>query len=296
MEQSTTDRGPVILASFHTIAGQVQPEVREGNQVSPHDIAARIEAAAEAGYRGIGFADPDLAHYAQLHGIPQIRSWVEEAGIEVVELEMLHDWYAEGEAKAASDALAAQLIEWAGELGARHIKIGTGFSGLSAERSRLVAGLAELADKAADSGARLALEPMPPAGISDPLDGLALIEEAGVSNAGLFIDVWHMVRADIDFESLRKIPGERLVAVELMDAAAEPVEGDLFLDGCDFRTPAGTGEFDLDRFLAAVLSTGFYGPFGDENLSIENRERPLAEAARVNFDATHAAVRRALRS
>jgi sugar phosphate isomerase/epimerase len=285
-------RPPVILASFYTLAGDVTPEFRPGTQVSPHDIAHRIEVAAAAGYTGIGFADLDFGYWSTFHGLARVRRWIEESGL-VVELEMLEDWWTEGEARAASDARRRQLIEWVGELGARHIKVGTGFGG-PIEQSALVEGFAGLCADVAPTGASVALEPMPVAPLRTPQEALTLIEESGARNAGVFIDVWHVVRAGVDFESLRSIPGERITAVELIDGAAEPVTGDLYVDGVDHRRPSGTGDFDVDAFLDALLATGFAGTFGDENLSSANRARPLAEAARVNFDADRDVVERAL--
>src|SRR5919198_4996002 len=232
---------PVIVASFYTLAGDVTPAIRGGMELSSRDIADRIEAASAAGYRGIGFADRDLGYWWNIHGPARIRRWLDESDLDVVELEMLHDWYADGDARSASDARLKQLIEWAGELGARHIKVGTGFSGPDIERSKLVAGLAELCEKVAPRGAAIALEPMPIAALRTPQEGLQLIEEAAAPNAGLFIDVWHVVRAGVDYESLREIPGERITAVELIDGATNPVQGDLFVDGIDYRRPVGTG-------------------------------------------------------
>jgi len=290
----TPDSAPVILASFYTLAGDVRPAIRGGMELSSRDVADRIEAASAAGYKGIGFADRDLGYWWNIHGPARIRRWLDESDLAVVELEMLHDWYAGGESRSASDARLRQLIEWAGELGARHIKVGTGFSGPNIDRSKLVAGLADLCEKVAPTGAGIALEPMPVAALRTPQEGLELIEEAAAPNAGLLIDVWHVVRAGVDYESLRGIPGERITAVELIDGATDPVQGDIFVDGIDYRRPVGTGEFAVDRFLDALLATGFSGTFGDENLSLENRARSLPEAARVNFDATVRAVESAL--
>lgn len=293
VDRTATSRDPVILASYYTLAGDVTPAFRSGVEVSPHSVADRIEAASAAGYKGIGFADLDLGYWWKVHGPARIRRWLDESSLEVVELEMLEDWYADGEARAASDARRGQLLEWAGELGARHIKVGTGFGG-PIERSKLVDGLAELCEQVAETGASVALEPMPVAPLRTPHEALEVIDATGAPNAGLCIDVWHVVRAGVGFEALRDIPGERIVAVELIDGAATPVQDDLYVDGVDHRRPAGTGDFGVDRFLDALLATGFSGPFGDENLSIANRARPPAEAARVNFQANEKIIERAL--
>jgi len=284
---------PVILASYLTLAGDVIPEVRPGNQISPFDIATRIEAAQAAGYRGMGFGLPDLDHWGTRHGAGTIRRWIDGAGIDVVELEMLHDWYHGGARKASSDAMADRLMEWASALGARHLKVGTGFTGEPVGRSRLADSLAELGTKAADLELMIALEPMPMAIVRTPDEGLAIIEDAGVANVGLLIDSWHVYRAGVDYESLRRIPAHRIASLEVIDGGAQPFEGDLVLDSINHRRLAGHGEFDIDHFLSAVLSTGYRGPIGDENISIENRARTLQAAAHDNHDAVLRAVQRA---
>jgi len=283
----------IFLANHHTLAGEVVPEVREGSQISPHDIATRIQAAGAAGYRGIGLANHDLAYWAGRYGCARIRGWLTDAGIEVVELEMLHDWYAEGAARAASNELAAQMLEWAGELRATHLKVGTGFQGHTTDRPHLVAGLNELCAKAAEVEVAVGLEPMLVAMARTPQEGLDLIEEADVPNAGLVIDTWHLVRAGVDYEAIRHIPAHRITCVELVDGLAEPAEGDIYIDAIEYRRPAGSGEFHLDRFLDALLETGFEGPYGDENLSTVNRARTVQQAAEVNFTAASEAVARA---
>jgi sugar phosphate isomerase/epimerase len=229
-----------------------------------------------------------------IHGPARLRRWLDEAGIEVVELEMLDDWYTDGESRIAADARAQLVLGWAEELGARHVKVGTGYSCLEVPLVQLADGLTELCTRAADAGTRIALEPMPVGAVRTPAEGLALIEEVGAPNAGLCIDVWHVVRTGVDYESLREIPGERIATIELIDGFADPVEGNLLLDGTSYRRLAGTGEFEVDRFLSAILATGYDGPFGDENISIENRARSLTEAARVNFEATMGSVKNIL--
>jgi hypothetical protein len=51
---------PDIIASYFTLAGDTQLAFRGGDEVSPFDLLDRIEAAARAGYTGMGFLDTDL--------------------------------------------------------------------------------------------------------------------------------------------------------------------------------------------------------------------------------------------
>ncbi len=185
----------------------------------------------------------------------------------------------------------ADLLRWSEALGALHIKTGTGLSGAPAPHERLVEELSILAGQAADAGTRIALEPMPPATIKTSADALAVISNAGAPNVGLLLNSWHVARAGVAFASLADLPGDRIFAVELRDAATDPVDGDLIVDGLDFFQAPGDGDLDIAGYIRAIRSTGDDGPWGVEIFSIANRARSLDDAARIDFEATAAAVR-----
>src|SRR5687767_5606726 len=117
-----------ILASFYTIAGDCALELLGGTEVSPFDLRERIEAAGEAGYRGIGLADKDLRYWGRNYTPREVKAILADNNIHHVELEMLFGWYAQGEQRRKSDATRAELLRWAQTLGARHIKVGTEFT------------------------------------------------------------------------------------------------------------------------------------------------------------------------
>jgi sugar phosphate isomerase/epimerase len=203
----------------------------------------------------------------------------------VVEIENLSGWHLDGEQRAASDALQAELLEWAADLGARHVKVCADLSGAETEHDKLVEDFGLLCEAADGVGTTIALETMPLGAIKTPKDGIAIIEESGVRNAGVLLDVWHVARGGTDFHELRSLPGGRIASVELNDAAKVPVDGDPIKDGSDYRRVAGTGELGVEAFVEAVLATGYSGPFGDENLSIDFRARSLEDAARTSYQA-----------
>ena len=128
---------PDLLASYFTIAGDHPPSQATG--VSPHPLKDRIEAAARAGYRGFGFYASDLAAALERLTWADIRVLLADNGIRHVEVECLRNWFADGEARAASDAERALLLDAAGELGAFQMKIGGGLPG-----RRLIPAIARL--------------------------------------------------------------------------------------------------------------------------------------------------------
>jgi sugar phosphate isomerase/epimerase len=274
-----------IIASFFTLAGDTRLIVLGGTEISPHDLRRRIEVAGATGYTGFGFAERDLRHWSERYPLTEIRKILDNNGIRVVEIENLSGWHLDGEQRVASDALQAELLEWAAELGARHVKVCADLSGAQTERDKLVEDFGLLCEAADGVGTTIALETMPFGAIKTPMDGIAIIEESGARNAGVLLDVWHVARGGSDFHELRSLPGGRIASVELNDAAKDPVDGDLIKDGSDYRRVAGTGELGVEAFVDAVLATGYSGPFGDENLSIDFRERSLEDAARTSYQA-----------
>lgn len=271
---------PDLLASYFTIAGDHPPSLATG--VSPHPLRARIEAAGRAGYRGFGFYASDLAASRERLGWRDIRALLADNGIRHVEVECLRDWFADGAARAASDAERRLLLEAAGELGAFQIKIGGGLPG------RWTAGdmtepFGVLCDDAARVGARVSLEMVPFSAVKDLAAALAVVEGADRPNGGLILDFWHLDRAGVSPADIAALPPERLFGVELCDAPAH-VEGTMLEDTWKRRRFCGEGAVDIAGYLAAVGRLGFAGPFGCEVISDAVRAMPLEEAARRSHD------------
>jgi sugar phosphate isomerase/epimerase len=107
----------MLICSSHTISG-VMPGARPASR---HSFAARVEACAKAGYRGMCLHYRDHAEQlSQGRSDAALRACLEEAGIARVELEFLSDWFLQGDALA--DENAAQGF------GARSLNLGGGFS------------------------------------------------------------------------------------------------------------------------------------------------------------------------
>lgn len=282
-----------VLASFNTIAGDCVLELLGGTEISPFDLRDRIEAASKAGYKGIGFGDKDLKHWARVYSPKDVKSILADNGIEYVELEMLFGWYADGAERTKSDGVRAELLRWAESLGAKHIKVGTDFSDKAWDIDLLAGEFAGLCAQAGDVGTRIALEPMPVTTLKTPIQTLDMIDRSGAKNGGVLLDILHMVRGRVSFESLAWLPGDRVFAVELGDGLAAPVQNDIVVDGADYRRRPGDGEFDVAGFISAVRASGFNRPFGVEILSIENRNLSLHDEAILNFQAASAALERA---
>jgi sugar phosphate isomerase/epimerase len=127
---------------------------------------------------------------------------------------------------------------------------------------------AALCDRAAASGLRVHLEFSPFSGIPDVATALDVVRLAGRPNGGIVFDTWHYLRGRRDDELLARAPGELIFAVQVNDAAAEPV-GPLVEDTWKRRRLPGEGDFDLATVLGILEDKQRIGPFGIEVLSEE---------------------------
>lgn len=272
-----------LIAACWTTAGACDPMGSDDR--SPLPIEDRVRAAARAGFRGFGIRHGDLLRVEETLGFSGFRSLLDDNGMRHLELEFLEGWYATGEERAASDAQRADLLRAAETLGARHIKIGGHFAGGPLDVDHVAEELHRLGVDAGNAGTKVGIEPMPFADVKTPELGLEIVRKADHPAAGLFVDIWHVARAAVGFESLSSLPAEHLFGIELDDAGAE-VHGTLIEDTFNGREFPGEGVLDVQAFINAIKRTGYQGPYGVEMLSTQFRQLPLEEAVRRAYDTT----------
>jgi sugar phosphate isomerase/epimerase len=272
-----------LIAGYWTFAGDTNPFAK--SEISPFPLRDRIEAAANAGYRGIGLLHVDLMATTAKHDLHEIKSILEHNGMRHVELEFLVDWFADGARRQASDAVRRDLLEAAATLDARHIKVAPEIDGAVYALSRVVDEFALLCREAAEYGAAIALEMMPFSQINNFSRALSLVESAGASNGGLLLDLCHVARGGMAYTEVATVPAKRIVSVELDDADAEP-HGSLWEDTLYYRRLCGEGALRPREFIGALRGAGYRGVYSVEIISREHRKRGLEEAARRSFETT----------
>ena len=280
-----------VVASYFTIAGDVMPFAGDGP--SPFDLRDRVDAAVRAGFYGIGLETNDLRHRVEQFGYDGIRRILRDAGVQYFELEVLTDWFADGDARSRSDRDRATLLNAAAEIETAQIKV-IGAVGADPPLSRMIDEFGLLCREGAAAGTNVNLEIYPDSNIRDLASARSLIEGTGAANGGLLIDIWHTQRGGIPYEDLIGLPAGMIRAVELDDGAAEQV-GSVFEDTVHRRLLPGEGAFDVPRFLGCIWDNGFAGPIGVEVLSDAQRGKSLEAAAASAFDATVAQLERAAR-
>lgn len=282
---------PDLIASCWTAGGDA--DAVGGETPSPVDLRARIEAAAQAGWRGFGLMYPDLMHARDTIGYVTLRRMLDDNGIIHVELEYLEDWWETGDRRAESDRRRADLFAAARPLGARHLKVGAGVTDAPVDFQCLLDGWAALCEDAAEHGVRLAIEAAPYSHLPTVQSMVRLVSEAGHPSGGLLLDVWHVYRSGTDYGDMAEmVPPDSLFAVELSDAAAE-VRGTLRSDTVHNRLLCGEGDADLVGFIRAIDRIGFDGPWGVEIISDAHRARPVPEGLQLAYATTEDCFRRA---
>lgn len=98
--------------------------------------------------------------------------------------------------------------------------------------------------------------------INDHRDVWEIVRRVDKSNMGIILDSFHTLARNIDPNSIRSIPADKIFFVQLADAPK--IDMDLLYWSRHFRNMPGQGDLDVSGFLSAVLATGY-----DDVLSLE---------------------------
>lgn len=246
-------------------------------------LAERLAAARETGYSALSLSPHDY-RVARAGGLSDgdIRAMVADAGLRVACFDPFTRWLPAWEPPADYSAAAlavvgaeeADFLRAAEAVGAATMTVFEPF-GVRWPDDVLAGSLAAVSRRAADAGLRVNLEFIPFLGIPDLAAAWRLVQLAQVPTIGLVLDTWHYFRGTPDDALLAAVPGERIGAVQVSDAAAEP-NGGLETDCLHHRLPSGDGAFPLDRVLRVLQATGGLHDVGPEVFSDAFDGRPAA--------------------
>src|SRR4051794_3761711 len=250
----------------------------------------RVRAAAEAGFAAMGLY---IAEYQRLRaervGDADLRAVLEAHGMRVVEIEALRGWSATGPEREAYLATERAVFGMSDALGPGHpVQVIGPYTGTLDDAAEAFAGVC---DRAAEHGLCAAIEFLPEmTNIPDADTAMEIVSRAGRANGGICLDVWHHVRGAADEAMLRRIPPERIFAVQFDDGPRRRVSADYYTDCTRYRELPGEGEFDLAGFLRLLHERGVRLPLSVEVLSTALLELPAGELARRLHDGTRAVV------
>jgi sugar phosphate isomerase/epimerase len=274
-----------LLACYWTLAGDCYP--MGSSEAATFPLRDRVEAAAAAGYTGLGLVHQDLVVNAKTLGYPAMRRLFDDHGIAHLEVEIVADWFETGQKKAASDRVRKDLLEAAHELSARDIKCIGEIGAEACDVGKFGDAFASLCADARAVGAQISIEILPMSNLRTLETAKAVVERAGEPNGGLCLDIWHFVRGGIAFDEIATLPPSMIKFVEINDAAAAQ-QGSLWDDTLFHRLFPGEGSFDCPGFIDAIERAGFRGFYGVEILSQTYRKLPLREQAEQSFAAAMA--------
>jgi sugar phosphate isomerase/epimerase len=258
-------------------------------EISRFGFSERVEAAARAGFKGIGIWHTDLEHIQQSMPLRDMRKLLDDNGMCCIELEFLTDWFLDGGRKRESDSRKRRLLTASEALRASHVKIGDFYNSVC-PLHRLVEAFAGLCKEAREYGATIGYEIMPGAVIGNLEDALTVVRDSGARNGGIVLDISDVAFLGITCEQIRQIPLPLLVSVELNDGTrpGSPME-----DPSRVRRFCGEGEFDIKGFIRCLREMGYDGPWAVEVFSKELAILPLRELNERAFQTTIAQFDRA---
>jgi sugar phosphate isomerase/epimerase len=129
----------------------------------------------------------------------------------------------------------------------------------------------------------------PPNTYHDLASTLALLERVNAPNVGLLLDSYHWYLSGGTVAEIAAMPADTPLFVHINDAPA----GDVTTLTDAMRVLPGEGVIDLDGFLGTIAARGYDGPVSIELFSEKLRAMEPADAARLAYDATVAAITRA---
>jgi sugar phosphate isomerase/epimerase len=177
---------PHLVATAWSSAGAVSP--RNAPATSPVPIAERINAIADAGFRGFGLIADDLIAIRDTIGFTALCDLIAEAGLVHTEIELLERWWIPRGRPGHTYDVRDLLFEAADVLAPVQIKIGSENGPPASDPLALVAPLRQLAEEAAAHGTRVAIETMPFSAIATVPMGAEIIAAADHPAAGLIVD------------------------------------------------------------------------------------------------------------
>jgi sugar phosphate isomerase/epimerase len=251
------------------------------------DVDERVAAAAAAGFTDLSISPLDHASVDDAGTTPQdVARRARDLGVDISVIDPILTWVTPDEPPpgplgefTVDDVL--RIGDAFGVTATSAIVIGADDVPVEAIAERFAA----LCDRVADHGWVVQLEFVPMSAVKDVATAWEIARLADRPNGGILVDSWHFFRGRPDFDALDAVPGDRVFAVQLDDAAAE-VQGSMWDDTLRHRLLPGDGVFDLRRLIRALHDIGGLTAVGPEVISERMRALPPVEAARLAAEAT----------
>ncbi|SFG78998.1 4-hydroxyphenylpyruvate dioxygenase [Palleronia marisminoris] len=227
------------------------------------DLTEKLAAIAAAGFDGVEIFEQDfIAHDG---GPREVGRMVRDHGLEITLFQPFRDF------ECLPEPLRSKAFDRARHKFDTMADLGTDMMLIcSSCHPRALGGidraaddLAELGEIAKERGLRICYEALAwGRHVNDHRDAWEIVRRADHASVGLILDSFHTLGRGIDPDSIRAIPGDRIFFIHLADAPA--IEMDLLYWSRHFRNMPGEGDLGVERFMRAVMATGYAGPISLE--------------------------------
>jgi 4-hydroxyphenylpyruvate dioxygenase len=222
------------------------------------DLAEKLDAIAAAGFDGVEIFENDFLTF---DGSPaDVGKMARDAGLAITLFQPFRDFEGlpEPQRSRAFDR-AERKFDVMHMLGTDLMLVCSSVSPVSLGGiDRAAADFHELGERAAKRELRVGYEALAwGRHVSDHRDAWEIVRRADHSHIGLILDSFHTLSRNIDLESIRAIPGDRIFIVQLADAPV--IEMDLLYWSRHFRNMPGEGDLPVRAFMQAVAATGYDG-------------------------------------
>ncbi len=227
------------------------------------DLRQKIDAAAFAGFQGIEILENDLMMFDESPSV--VRQMVEDAGMEIVALQPFRDFEAmpKEHIQRNFDRIERKF-EVMEELGTDTLLFCSNTSALALNNFNLASDhFSELSERARPHNFKLGYEALSwGRHIKDYRDAWRLVNNVDQDNFGLVLDSFHIFALALPIDEIRDIPGKKITIIQLADAPQ--LQMDVLSWSRHFRCFPGQGDFPINDFVSAVMSTGYDGYFSHE--------------------------------
>ncbi len=236
----------------------MKPCISQASTLS-NPFEADVETYAMAGWSAVEIWLTKLEAYLQSHPIAEARSLLDGVGLKAVAAASQGGLLLSRDAERdAHRDLFRRRLDILRELDVPILVVAADFvrEVVPDDYGRAAEALAEVAELAAGSGVRLALEFQKGAAFCASLDtALALVAQAGAANLGVCLDLFHYYTGPSKFEDLAYLDLGNLAWVQACDLSGVPRE----LAGDSDRILPGEGDFQIDPILTHLATIGYDG-------------------------------------
>jgi sugar phosphate isomerase/epimerase len=205
------------------------------------DYDTRFAVAKAAGFREVGINLRHIGVWLKDHSLAELDALLDKHGLIVGEMEAVRLMLAEPDPREETAALIAEHYR------PQRLQATGPYEGTLEEAA---ARAGRVADRFAQWGVEVVLEPLPFTNMKTPAIAAEICELAGRPNLSICMDVWHLYRNGLSIADLEPA-WKHITTVQFNDGTVIAENDDLLQDCLDNRRVPNAGEFDLVGLLRA---------------------------------------------